>query len=104
MVKDANGQSLAYIYGRESGANADTAMVLTIDEARRIANNLAKLPTLLTLRSCPIARNPAVADPQRPLMASGNKFALSERGGVRNCGAISVAHHDTSCRRYLLTT
>ena len=48
-MKDANGQSLAYIYGRESGANADTA-VLTIDEARRIANNLAKLPTLLTLR------------------------------------------------------
>ena len=50
VVKDANGQSLAYIYGRESGANADTAKVLTIDEARRIANNLAKLPTLLTLR------------------------------------------------------
>ena len=40
VVKDANGQSLAYIYGRESGANADTA-VPTIDEARRIAANAA---------------------------------------------------------------
>ena len=46
-VKDANGQSLAYVYGPEIKADADTANVLTMDEARRIASNIAKLPTLL---------------------------------------------------------
>jgi hypothetical protein len=46
-VKDATGQSLAYVYGRETRADADTAKVLTMDEARRIASNIAKLPTYL---------------------------------------------------------
>jgi hypothetical protein len=46
-VKDANGQSLAYVYGRETRADADTAGVLTMDEARRIASNIAKLPNFL---------------------------------------------------------
>ena len=46
-VKDANGQALAYVYARETQADADIANVLTMDEARRIANNIAKLPALL---------------------------------------------------------
>ena len=46
-VKDAHGQSLAYVYGRETRADADTAGVLTLNEARRIAGNIAKLPTYL---------------------------------------------------------
>jgi hypothetical protein len=51
VVKDANGQFLAYVYGREtSEADAATAHVLTMDEARHIASNIAKLPTLLTFR------------------------------------------------------
>jgi hypothetical protein len=40
-VIDANGQSLAYVYSRENVSE------LTEDEARRIARNIAKLPTLL---------------------------------------------------------
>src|SRR5262249_17420253 len=32
-VRDANGQSLAYVCGRETRADADTANVLTMDEA-----------------------------------------------------------------------
>ena len=46
-VVDANGQSLAYVYSRETSADARIAGVLTEDEARRIASNIAKLPALL---------------------------------------------------------
>jgi hypothetical protein len=46
-VKDTNGQSLAYVYGRETKETADIAHVLTMDEARRIASNIAKLPHYL---------------------------------------------------------
>ena len=44
---DANGQSLAYVYSRETKYAAQIAKVLTEDEARRIASNIAKLPVLL---------------------------------------------------------
>ena len=44
---DASGQSLAHVYGRETKADADIAHVLNMDEARRIASNIAKLPKLL---------------------------------------------------------
>src|SRR5262245_21625442 len=43
-VCDANGQSLAYVYSRENPNDAHMAKVLTEDEARRIAANIAKLP------------------------------------------------------------
>ena len=43
-VLDTNGQALAYVYGRETRADADTANVLTMDEARRMASNIIKLP------------------------------------------------------------
>jgi hypothetical protein len=46
-VIDANGRSLAYVYSRENASDAHMARVLTEDEARRIASNIAKLPTLL---------------------------------------------------------
>jgi hypothetical protein len=51
VVKDAMGQSLAYVYARETKAQADTAKVLTMDEARRVASNIAKLPGLLSKKT-----------------------------------------------------
>jgi K+/H+ antiporter YhaU regulatory subunit KhtT len=44
VVRDANGQALAYIYSRENEDEARQAKVLTKDEARRIAISVAKLP------------------------------------------------------------
>lgn len=46
-VLDATRQALAYVYARETAAAADIAKVLTFDEARRIAANIAKLPKLM---------------------------------------------------------
>ena len=46
-VIDANGQSLAYVYGHADKRDTDNANGLALDEARRIASNIAKLPKLL---------------------------------------------------------
>jgi hypothetical protein len=45
VVKDAAGQSLAYVYGQEKQTVSQSA--LTLDESRRVASNIAKLPALL---------------------------------------------------------
>jgi hypothetical protein len=47
VVRDANGQALAYLYCRDNEAEARHAKVLTKDEARRIAINIMRLPELL---------------------------------------------------------
>jgi hypothetical protein len=43
VVRDANGQELAYIYARANEAEAREAKVLTADEARRNPANIARL-------------------------------------------------------------
>jgi hypothetical protein len=47
VVRDANGQALAYVYSRSTEADAMQAKVLTEDEARRVAINIVRLPQLL---------------------------------------------------------
>jgi hypothetical protein len=48
VVRDANGQELAYVYSRDNEDEARQAKVLTKDEARRIAVNIARLPEFLS--------------------------------------------------------
>jgi hypothetical protein len=47
VVRDANGQALACIYSRDNEDDARQAKMLTKDEARRIAINIARLPEFL---------------------------------------------------------
>jgi hypothetical protein len=47
VVRDHNGQQLAYVYSEDEPGRRSAAKLLTRDETRRIAVNMAKLPQFL---------------------------------------------------------
>jgi hypothetical protein len=47
VVSDHNGQQLAYVYYESEPSRRSAAKLLSKDEARRMASNMAKLPDLL---------------------------------------------------------
>ena len=44
VVRDSNGQQLAYVFFEDEPGRRSAAKLLSKDEARRIAANVAKLP------------------------------------------------------------
>jgi hypothetical protein len=50
IVRDRNGQALAFVYCEDEPGRRITGKLLTRDEARRIAVNIARLPDLLRER------------------------------------------------------
>jgi hypothetical protein len=61
-VDDASGQRLGYFYSWDDPSATYHADVLTGDEARRIAENFAKLPELQQLSPAPTELPPAGFD------------------------------------------
>jgi hypothetical protein len=47
IVRDHGGQALAYVYYEDKPGRRSAANLMTRDEARRIAANIAKLPGLV---------------------------------------------------------
>jgi hypothetical protein len=62
IVRDNNGQALAYVYFESEPGRRTAANLLTRDEARRIAANIAKLTGLLVQNKSPAVTRGADGD------------------------------------------
>ena len=49
IVKDRNGFALSYVYYEDEPGRRTASNLMTRDETRRVANNIAKLPDVLRI-------------------------------------------------------
>jgi hypothetical protein len=76
-IVDANKQTLAYAYGHADPRDAQIAKALTLDEARRIAANIVKLPTLLS-------RGKVMAKPTQDQLRT-SRWSFIHEDAMRKC-------------------
>jgi hypothetical protein len=98
VVLDANGQALAYVYSRDNEAETRHAKVLTKDEGRRVAINIARLRAVGEGRPRGEAMNANLLprlNEEYPASRHSTAWALDESGVPTRRAGWNVGDEDT---------